>query len=172
MLIPTVSFFFSYFSLVSKFYELNVFKLCNTFETCPAPQTFIFIGLLVLSFVEGSVLAFVSDFSFFLVWKLHKSGLKVIHLIYKHFRILDSVDIGGLVVAYFVRSISTFSHFFSCLFIGIYEKRKSNHYLLILASCSCLEMTLFWFLIFLCQVCKLNYFGQYLYWKYPTCSFC
>ena len=54
----------------------------------------------MLSIVEKSVLAFMYDFSFFLVCKLYKSDLKVIQLIWDHFRFMDSVDIGGLVVVY------------------------------------------------------------------------
>ena len=39
------------------------------------------------------------DFSFFLVCKLYKSGVKVLNLIW------DSVDTEGLIVAYFERLI-------------------------------------------------------------------
>ena len=118
-LIPTVSHFFSYFLLVSKLHELNVFKLCNIFQTLTSSIIHI-CGKFKSN--SSSILAF------FLVCKLYKSSLKVTHLIWDSFRFLDRVDIGGLVVAYFEKWNSTSSHFFSCLFIDTYKKCKSNHY--------------------------------------------
>ena len=35
---PIISHFFIYYLLVSELYELNVFKLCSTFQLCPVPQ--------------------------------------------------------------------------------------------------------------------------------------
>ena len=35
---PIISHFFIYYLLVTELYELNVFKLCNTYQLCPAPQ--------------------------------------------------------------------------------------------------------------------------------------
>ena len=37
-LISTVIHFFSYFMLVSKLYDMSVFKSCNIFQICPVSQ--------------------------------------------------------------------------------------------------------------------------------------
>ena len=108
---------FSYFLVASKLYYLNDFKLCNIFQTCPVTLS---------AFISG---------------KLYKSGLKFMHLTWDDFRFLDSVDIEVLVVPHFGRWISTLSHFFICLFIGIHKKRKPNHYLLVLSNFPGLKIT-------------------------------
>ena len=61
-----------------------------------------FQGFLVSLFMESLVLTIMYVFSFFLVFKLFKYGVKIIHLILDHLICLGSVDIKGyLVVAYF-----------------------------------------------------------------------
>ena len=45
----------------------------------------------------------------------------------------------------------------------IHKKLKSNHYLLLLAIFPDLEMTKFWSVSYICQLCKLNL----LFWTYP-----
>ena len=55
--------------------------------------------LLVFSFMESSVPTVMYSFSFFLVFKLLKSSLQIIHLISDHLIFLGSVDIGGYLVA-------------------------------------------------------------------------
>ena len=49
----------------------------------------------VVSFKESLILTIKYVFSFFLVFKLYKSGLQVIHLNLDHLRFLGSFDIGG-----------------------------------------------------------------------------
>ena len=62
------------------------------------------LGLLVFSFMESSILTIMYTFSFFLVFKLYKSSLQIIHIISDHLIFLVSINIEGyLVVAYFER---------------------------------------------------------------------
>ena len=71
----------------------------------------------MLSFMESSVLTVLYIFSFFLVFKLHKSSLQILHLILNHLIFLGSVKMGGyLVVTYFESLILTFAYFLDIFF--------------------------------------------------------
>ena len=91
-LISTGSHFFSYFLLANiEFVQITkhisvMFR--NLSIICLRP----FNGF---SFRESSLLTINYIFSFFLLFKLCKSGLHIIHLNSDHLRFLRSVDIGG-----------------------------------------------------------------------------
>ena len=55
----------------------------------------------VFSFRKSSILTIKYVFSFFLVFKLYKSGLQVIHLNLAYVRFLGNVDIGGFLKWHF-----------------------------------------------------------------------
>ena len=73
-------------SLNYKVYFRHVQKLKNYLYLMPFN---------VFSFRESSILTIKYGFSFFLVSKLCKAGLQIIHLNWSHLRFLGSVDIGG-----------------------------------------------------------------------------
>ena len=69
-------------------------------------------NVLVLWFMESSILTVFYIFSFCLVFKLYKSSLQILQFISDHLIFLGSVDIGGyLIVALFERRILTLAHF-------------------------------------------------------------
>ena len=74
-LISTVIHFFSYFMLVSKLYDMSVFKSCNIFQICPVSQAFLYLRLFRAFFCGKLNSCFY--FTFFLVCKMYKSVLKV-----------------------------------------------------------------------------------------------
>ena len=74
-LISTVIHFFSYFMLVSKLYDMSVFKSCNIFQICPVSQAFLYLRLFRAFFCGKLSSCFY--FTFFLVCKMYKSVLKV-----------------------------------------------------------------------------------------------
>ena len=74
-------------------------------------------GFLTFSFMESSILSIIYVFTFFLLFKLYKSSLKIILLISDHLIFLGSVDTGGyLVVTYFERWILVLAHFSDVFF--------------------------------------------------------
>ena len=77
-------------------------------------------GLLVFSFMESSTLTFMWVLSLFLVFKLNKSCLKIIHLVLDHLIFLGTVDRGSyLVVTHFERWILTLGHFSDAFFLPV-----------------------------------------------------
>ena len=78
-------------------------------------------GLLVLSFIESSILTIRCVFILFLVFKLdklYKSSLQLIHIILNHLILLSSVDIGDyLVVACFGRWILSPAYLLDVFFV-------------------------------------------------------
>ena len=74
-LISTVTHFFSYYMLVSKLYEMSVFKSCNIFQIYPGSQALLCLRLF-RAFVCGKLNS-CFYFTFFLVCKMYKSVLKV-----------------------------------------------------------------------------------------------
>ena len=96
---------FSYFLLVNKLYELNVFKLWNVFQTCPEDEALIMLEVFKC-FHYGKFNSIMYIFSFSLVFKLCKPGLQIIS--FRAIFFFGSVNIGSyLVVRYFERRILT-----------------------------------------------------------------
>ena len=86
----------SYFLLVNKLHELNIFKLQIIFQTCLELKHYLYLrSVNVFSFMESSILNIKHVFSSFLVFRLYRFGGQIIHLNSDHVRFLGSVDIGG-----------------------------------------------------------------------------
>ena len=139
-------------------------------------------SLLVLSFMESSILATFYIFSFFLVFKLCKSSLQIL---FGPSHIFGQCWYWWLfIVALFGRWILTLAHFSDVFFwpvnctcqtytlyhfwawamfhlrvfsIDIDKKCKFNHYLLLLVIFHDLRMKQFWSVKYICLVHKLKF---------------
>ena len=68
--------------------------------------------------MESSIATIMCIFSFFLVFRLHNSGLQIIQLILDHLLFLGSIDIEGYIaVEYFERRILTLGIFAGVFFL-------------------------------------------------------